>query len=68
MSEAEVRVCVGCGEVEENIRFDNCGICRKSVCSDCAERAFGRRFCSHDCARSYVFSGDFDDDENFEPE
>jgi hypothetical protein len=68
MSDVEARVCVGCGDPEESIRFDNCGICRKSVCSDCAERAFGRRFCSHDCARSYLFSGESDDDEKSEPD
>lgn len=64
MTESDVRVCVGCGDQEENIRFDECGICRRSVCSDCAERAFGRRFCSHECARAYAFSGESDDDEN----
>jgi len=63
MPEDEVRVCVACGDPEENVRFDVCSICRRVVCADCAERAFGRRFCSHECARAYAFAGESDDDD-----
>ena len=63
MSESEGRVCAVCGDPEENVRFDLCGICRRIVCADCAERAFGRRFCSHECARAYAFAGESDDDD-----
>ena len=63
MTEDEVRVCAVCGDPEENVRFDACAICRRVVCADCAERAFGRRFCSHECARAYAFSGESDDDD-----
>jgi hypothetical protein len=66
MTDTSERVCVGCGDAEESslTRFDGCAICRRAVCSDCGERAFGRRFCSHECARAYAFTGDPDDDQN----
>ncbi len=66
MSEIQEKVCVGCGDTEEQARLEMCGMCRKSFCPDCAHRAFGHRFCSGDCARAYYIAGDMDDDENAE--
>lgn len=64
MSEIQEQVCVGCGDTAEQARLELCGVCRKSFCPDCSHRAFGRRFCSHECARAYYFAGDLDDDED----
>lgn len=64
MTDTSDQVCVGCGESAESARFDTCATCRRTVCSDCEERAFGKRFCSHNCARAYAFAGDSDDDQN----
>jgi hypothetical protein len=64
MSEIQERVCIGCGDNEEQARLETCGVCRKPFCPDCAHRAFGHRFCSHECSRAWSFLGDFDDDEN----
>jgi hypothetical protein len=59
------RVCVGCGDTEEEARLEPCAICRRFFCTDCAHRAgFGRKFCSAECSRAYYFSGDSDDDED----
>lgn len=61
------RVCVGCGDTEEQARLEPCTICRRFFCSDCAHRAgFGRKFCSPECSRAYYFSGETDDDEDGE--
>lgn len=62
------RVCVGCGDTEEMARLEICGICRSTFCPDCTHRAFGRRFCSQQCARAYYFAGDTDDDESYDPD
>lgn len=65
MSETFERVCAGCEKSEEDARLEPCTICARWFCADCAVRAgYGRRFCSHDCARSYYFTGDPDDDED----
>jgi hypothetical protein len=65
MAETYERVCVGCGAVEETVHLEPCVICGRYFCPDCAVRAgFGRKFCSTDCARSYYFTGESDDDEN----
>lgn len=67
MMDMPERVCVGCGDTEDAARLDVCGICRRFFCADCAHRAaFGRRFCSVDCARAYYFAGEPDDDEDLE--
>ncbi len=66
MSEIDQKVCVGCGDSEDAGRLENCNICRRTFCPDCAHRAFGRQFCSDECARAYYFAGDADDDENSE--
>jgi hypothetical protein len=64
------RVCIGCGDTDEQAVLEACSICRRFFCSDCAHRAgFGRRFCSPECSRAYYFSGeDSDDDETLESE
>ena len=62
MTETPDRVCKTCGESEEMARLETCSICRGNFCPDCAHRAFGRRFCSHDCSRAY-FAGESDDDD-----
>ena len=65
MAEAYDRVCVGCGQSEEQVRLEPCSICGRSFCADCATRAgFGRKFCSLDCSRAYYFTGETDDDED----
>jgi len=66
--EGPERVCVGCGDTEELARLETCTICRKPFCPDCAHRAFGRKFCSHECARAYWFAGEADDDEDSPPD
>lgn len=70
MSEAAGKACVTCGASEEVARLEQCNICRRSYCPDCAHRAgHGRRFCSPECARAYYFAGETDDDdENVEPD
>jgi hypothetical protein len=69
MMEIADRVCVGCGAGEDAARLEVCGICHRLFCADCAHRAaFGRRFCSTECARAYYFAGDPDDDEDAEIE
>lgn len=59
----EERRCIGCGDTEEMARLEPCMICKRDFCPDCAHRAFGRRFCSDACARSYWFYGEPDEDE-----
>lgn len=65
MTEAQERVCASCGNSDEVVRLETCGVDRRFFCADCAHRAaHGRRFCSPDCARAYYFSGESDDDED----
>jgi hypothetical protein len=65
----EERVCAGCGADEQVGHLEICGICQRFFCPDCAHKAgFGRRFCSPVCARAYYFAGEFDDDQDSEPE
>ena len=67
MSEPWERACVSCGDLEEKVRLDQCQICTRWFCSDCAHRAgFGRKFCSAECARAYYFTGEPDDDQDAE--
>ena len=66
--EAPERVCIGCGDTEELARLETCTICRKAFCPDCVHRAFGRKFCSHECAQAYWFAGEADDDEDEPPD
>lgn len=64
MAEAFERACVGCGASEEAVRLEQCHICNRWFCPDCAHRAgFGRKFCSAECTRAYYFTGEPDDDE-----
>jgi hypothetical protein len=65
MSTNEQRVCVGCGDTEDQARLERCGICTKWFCTDCSHRTAGRRFCSSECGRAY-FWGDDDDDKDAE--
>lgn len=59
------KVCVSCGQSEEQVRLEPCSVCGRPFCPDCAHRAgFGRRFCSPECGRAYYFSGEIDDDED----
>ncbi|HJQ36643.1 MAG TPA: hypothetical protein VKB93_05855 [Thermoanaerobaculia bacterium] len=65
MTASYERVCVNCGQSEEQARLEPCAVCGRNFCSDCAHRAgFGRRFCSPECGRAYYFSGESDDDED----
>lgn len=67
MAETHERICVTCGQTEENVRLEQCTICNRFYCPDCAHRAgFGRRFCSPECGRAYYFTGESDDDEELE--
>jgi hypothetical protein len=69
MTESAERVCSGCGDSEETVRLEQCHICNRWFCAECAHRAgFGRKFCSAECARAYYFTGDPDDDEDGESE
>ena len=69
MSEGLERVCVGCGDSEEEVRLEACGICSHLFCAGCAHKAgYGRRFCSSECTRAYYFAGEPDDDDSGEPE
>lgn len=63
MSSTEERVCVGCGLTEEKARLERCGICARHFCPDCGYRQAGRRFCSGECARAYLWGEGDDDDE-----
>ena len=65
MQESYDRVCVGCGQSEEQVRLEPCSVCGRYFCSECAQRAgFGRKFCSLACTRAYYFVGETDDDED----
>ena len=67
MAETHERVCVTCGQTEEKVRLEQCTICNRFYCPDCAHRAgFGRRFCSPECGRAYYFTGEPDDDQDAE--
>ena len=67
MTEIHDRVCKTCGAGAEARILEACAICQHHFCSDCAHKGYGRKFCSADCARSYYFTGETDDDENPEP-
>lgn len=59
------RVCVGCGDTDDQALLETCGICQKFFCPDCAYRAgFGRKFCSPECGRAYYFAGESDDEDD----
>jgi hypothetical protein len=59
------RVCRTCGEGEDVLRLEKCGICAKFFCPPHAHRAFGgRKFCSVECARGYYFHGEMEDDDD----
>jgi hypothetical protein len=65
MAEFQERTCVGCGDTDAMARLEPCSICRRAFCADCAHKAaFGRKFCSADCARAYYFTGEPDDDDD----
>lgn len=67
MAEAYERFCVTCEQTEEKVRLEQCTICSRFYCPDCAHRAgFGRKFCSPECGRAYYFTGEPDDDEDLE--
>ena len=67
MAESYDRNCVRCGLSEEQTRLEPCSVCGRFFCVDCAHRAgFGRKFCSPECGHAYYFSGDPDDDEDYE--
>jgi len=70
MTETSERVCVRCGDTDAKARLEQCHVCYRFFCPDCAHRAgFGRRFCSAECGRAYYFTGEpDDDDEDFEPD
>ena len=64
MSTLEIRFCVTCAKTQNEIHLERCGICARYFCTDCAHRAIGgRRFCSAECAKSYFFHGEPDDDD-----
>lgn len=64
MSSASERACKTCGENAENKNLERCSVCVSWFCADCAHRAYGgRKFCSADCARTYYFHGEDDDDD-----
>lgn len=58
------RNCKVCDVSAEVMNLEKCGVCANYFCRDCAHRAYGgRRFCSPDCARSYYFHGESDDED-----
>lgn len=67
MAEIHDRVCVRCEAGFEAGHLEACSICRHHFCADCAYKGYGRKFCSPDCARSYYFTGETDDDQDLEP-
>ena len=52
--------CAGCQVSDEESGLHKCPICFKWTCENCANRAFGRIFCSKRCADQFFFG---DDDE-----
>jgi hypothetical protein len=52
--------CVGCAKDEQEVELYKCPICFKSACDSCANRAFGRVFCSRRCADLFFFGDDED--------
>ena len=58
------RNCKLCDASAEIMALEKCGVCGKYFCADCAHRAYGgRKFCSPECARSYYFHGEIDDED-----
>ena len=68
MTEIHDRVCKACGAGQDAGHLEACSICQQHFCADCAHKGYGRKFCSADCARSYYFTGEPDDDEDHEPD
>jgi hypothetical protein len=69
MADELERICVGCGDTEALARLEPCTICRRTFCADCAHKAaFGRKFCSTECAQAYYFTGEPDDDDDEDPD
>jgi hypothetical protein len=63
MTTTSERVCKTCGGSEDDKHLERCSVCVSYFCPDCAHRAYGgRKFCSAECARTYYFHGDEDDD------
>ena len=52
--------CLACKVTDLDVRLNKCPICFKWVCDNCANRAFGRSFCSKRCADLFFFE---DEDE-----
>ena len=50
--------CVVCQVSDQDSRLSKCPICFKWVCDNCANRRFGRIFCTQKCADQFFFGDD----------
>ena len=52
--------CINCNKDEQEVTLEKRPICFTRVCEACAQRQYGRAFCSRLCANQFFFG---DDDE-----
>ena len=63
-SVAVMTACFQCKETSLVLRIWKCVSCFTSVCERCAVRRYGQKFCSQNCAKSFLLN----EDGEFEPE
>jgi len=49
-------------------QLEPCRLCNRYFCADCAFRAYGRRFCSDDCSKTFFYGDEDDQDERIDPD
>ena len=47
-------VCSQCKKTSNVLRILKCVLCFKPVCEKCAVRQYGQKFCSQNCAKSFL--------------
>jgi len=55
---AEMVRCSSCNQGSDVFRMLKCAICFKAVCEECAVRRYAQNFCSHECARLFLFDSE----------
>ena len=53
-----VGVCDKCGEEQPIWELTKCHMCGKTACHRCASFAYGRYFCSNQCAQYFFYGED----------
>lgn len=62
------RECGGCKATMAQAQLEPCRLCNRYFCPDCAFRAYGRRFCSDDCSKTFFYGDEDDQDEPIGPD